>query len=393
MVFLVETILETLTQDIEEIFAFEPLIMDALNHTVSDQHVRVLAMMFKLGGYTTLNVLTDKLGIAQPTVSNRVSNLENMGYIRKNSELKPKVLVLLLTGEELKTRLHQKIETQRNAASFLQEASRIRNKKVIKNALFKATSSLYPGENLMAKIVAFTYIHNTLPRNKLIKLVSSSKKSTMKLDRELDIILTSHPDIFNVIYYKYQKRGTFIQPRLPLDSFAKIRIKLLESIHQYQNRLLEKMAQLIGIEYDAIIPHQPLPSIIEIEQRINTCLKYYKTIRIIDNSIYQNRFTNGELLEIIASRNNFTSEHKLKILTKHSIRIPSSIRSSQIEQRPKIKTLHRDYISRDFIIFEDHGCLIIPSKVSNPPYYHIAPQFTKTVSDIFNTHWRNENAI
>ncbi|MHA2295654.1 MAG: hypothetical protein ACXAEU_24765 [Candidatus Hodarchaeales archaeon] len=44
-------------------------------------------MMFKLGGFTTLNVLTEKLSIAQPTVSNRVSELEEMSYIRKNPSL------------------------------------------------------------------------------------------------------------------------------------------------------------------------------------------------------------------------------------------------------------------------------------------------------------------
>jgi DNA-binding MarR family transcriptional regulator len=385
--------LERLSQDIEEAFTFEPLIMDALNHSLSDQHVRVLAMMFKLGGYTPLNVLTRKLAIAQPTVSNKVADLEKMGYIRKNSELKPKVLVLLLTVEDLITKCNLNRTAQQNAASFLQEASRIRNKKVIGDAIFKAINVLYPGEDLMAKMVAFTYLHNTLPRNKLIKLVCSSEKGIMKLDREVDIILTSHPNIFNTIYYKYQKSGTFIQPRLPLDSFAKNRLLVLESIYDHQNVLLERLSQLIGIEYDAIIPHQPLPSIPEIEQRVSTCLKYYRTIKIIDNSIYQNKYSNEGILKLLASSNHFTSNHKLKILTNHSIHDSSSILSSQIEQRSITKAINRDYISRDFIIFEDHGCLIIPSNVSNPPYYHIAPQFTKTVSDIFNTHWRNENAI
>lgn len=385
--------MERLSQDIEENFAFEPVIMDALNHSVTDQHVRVLAMMFKLGGYTTLNVLTKKLAIAQPTVSNRVTELENIGYLRKNSELKPKVLVLLLTVEDLKTRLNLNIATQRNAASFLQEVSQIKDKQVIKDVLFKAMKALYPGGDLMAKMVAFTYLHNTLPRNELIKLVSSSEKAIMKLDREVDVILTSHPNIFNTIYYKYQKSGTFIQPRLPLDSFARSRLTILESIHHYQNILLERMAQLIGIDFESIIPHQPLPTIPEIKQRINTCLKYYKTIKIIDNSIYQNRFLNGEILKLIASRNHFTSNHKIKLLTNHSIRIPSNILSSQIEQRSIIKAINRDYITRDFIIFEDHGCLVFPSQVNSPPYYYIAPQFTETVSNIFNSNWRSNNAV
>jgi len=385
--------LETLSQDIEEIIAFEPLIMNALDHNVTDQHVRVLAMMFKLGGYTTLNVLTKKLAIAQPTVSNRVTDLETMGYIRKNSELKPKVLVLLLTIEDLKKKLNHKILLQRNAAAFLQEISRIKNKQVLKDTIFKAMKKLYPGEDLISKMIAFSYLHHSLSRNELLKLVTSSEKAIAKLDRKIDIILTSHPHIFNTIYYKYQKSETFIQPRLPLDSFAKSRLYWLESIHQNQNELLERMAELIGTEFDAIIPHQPLLSIPEIEHRINTCLRYYKIVKIIDNSIFKNRFVNGGILNLIASSNHFSNKHKLKVLISHSINIPSSILSSQVEQKTITKTINRDYRTRDFIIFENHGCLVIPLKESNPPYYNVAPQFTKTISDVFTTNWRTVDVI
>ncbi|MFX0015532.1 MAG: hypothetical protein ACFFB2_11900 [Promethearchaeota archaeon] len=385
--------MERLSQEIEEIFTFEPLIMDALNHSVTDQHVRVLAMMFKLGGYTTLNVLTKKLAIAQPTVSKRVAELEDMGFIRKNSELKPKVLVLLLTVEDLKTRLNLKITSQRAASSFLQEISQIKDKQAIIDAFNKAIKLLYPNEELIAKMIVFTYLHGTIQRNDLIKLIDPSGKTIMKLNRDIDVILTLYPTIFNTIYYKYQKSSTFIQPRLPLDSFAKARLILLESIHYNQNLLLERIGQFIGIEFDAIIPHQPLPSIPDIEHRINTCLKYYETVKIIDNSIYQNRFVNGGLLELIASSNHFTNNHNLKMLTNHSISIPSNMILSQIKQKPITEPINRDYITRDFIIFEEHGCLVIPSKVSSPPYYHIAPKFTKTISNIFNTNWRSTNAV
>ena len=70
--------------------------IDILEDNITEQHARILALLFNLGGYTTLNVLTNLIGIAQPTVSIRVDELVKMGYIRKNTELMPIALVLLL---------------------------------------------------------------------------------------------------------------------------------------------------------------------------------------------------------------------------------------------------------------------------------------------------------
>ncbi len=69
----------------KEISRFEPLFMDLLEDDINEQHARILVMMFRLGGFTTLNLLTDFLPfLSQPTVSIRVAELVNKGYLRKN---------------------------------------------------------------------------------------------------------------------------------------------------------------------------------------------------------------------------------------------------------------------------------------------------------------------
>ena len=73
-----------LASPLKDTAVYEPFFMDHDNE-INEQHARILALMFKLGGYTTLNVLTDHLAIAQPTVSVRVEELVEKGLIRKNT--------------------------------------------------------------------------------------------------------------------------------------------------------------------------------------------------------------------------------------------------------------------------------------------------------------------
>ncbi|UCE14747.1 MAG: hypothetical protein JSV04_06095, partial [Candidatus Heimdallarchaeota archaeon] len=105
-----------LSSNIKDIIRFEPLLVDLLEPKINEQHARILAMMFQLGGYTTLNVLTKKLLMAQPTVSNRVAELVEMGgFLRKNSELMPIALVLLLSVDDLELLLRNRIAAYQDA--------------------------------------------------------------------------------------------------------------------------------------------------------------------------------------------------------------------------------------------------------------------------------------
>ncbi|MFW9995767.1 MAG: hypothetical protein ACFFD4_27255 [Candidatus Odinarchaeota archaeon] len=384
--------MQGLSSDIKESIAFEPLIADVLTH-VNNQHVRILTMMFKLGGYTTLNVLTEKLAIAQPTVSNRVAELEEMGYLRKNSEMKPKALVLLLGAADLEILLKKRIEARHNAAGFLQELSGIRNIKLLEATFLQAMDTLYPGDNRMARMIAFTYLYQLLPVKKLIKLVSSTNGDVKKLSREIGVVIDTHPEIFQVIYQKHQKASTFIQPRLPLDLFVKSRLVILEAIHVHYEILLGHLKQLMVANYDSIIPHQLLQGIPEIKRRIDTCLKYYKTVRIIDNSIYRKRVDAEGIIELLIASENFEDTHEIMILSNHAVEVPESVKPSQIEHRSLKPPINRDYLFRDFVIFDNHGCLVFPSQGESVPYYNIAPQFTKTVLNIFNTYWSDSDAV
>jgi len=136
--------------DMKEILRFKPLFMDILGekkYKVNEQHAIILAMMFKLRGYTNLDILTNLLSIAQPTVSIRVNELVKWGLVRKNMELLPKVLVLLLSIEDLRILEQNKLEKQKNAAHFIQRISKIHSKKNVAETFIKAIQVLFPNES------------------------------------------------------------------------------------------------------------------------------------------------------------------------------------------------------------------------------------------------------
>ncbi|MFX1283632.1 MAG: MarR family transcriptional regulator [Promethearchaeota archaeon] len=382
-----------------ETVTFEPLFIDILEDNINEQHSRILALMFRLGGYTTLNVLTNLIGIAQPTVSIRVDELVKKGYIRKNTELMPMALVLLLTQDDLDIQLRKRLEVQRNAAKFLQQASDIKNMQLVEDTFIKAIQILYDTEEILAKMIAYIYLHQRIARNKLYQMIDPEDSKFGSIDeqerdrRKKDAIITSRPEIFHIIYKKHQKKAMFIQPRLPLKLFVKHRLVYLESLYTYYRELLLKLGSFMSDEYESIIPHQLLNYPSELKIRIETCLKHYSMIRVIDNAVYRhNNGTNG-VVDLIVTRNNFSQNHKVMILSNKSIKLPKTIDTSQFEIRPLKGRISRDYMNRDFIIFGNHGCLVLPSQPRSIPYYNIAPRFTSSVLDIFKANWRNSTAI
>ncbi|UCG90232.1 MAG: hypothetical protein JSU57_00460 [Candidatus Heimdallarchaeota archaeon] len=383
----------------KETVTFEPLLIDILEENINEQHSRILALMFRLGGYTTLNVLTNLIGIAQPTVSIRVDELVKKGYLRKNTELMPMALVLLLSQDDLEVQLSKRLEAQRNAAKFLQQVSEIKNMQLVEDTFMRAMQILYDNEETLARMVAYIYLHQSIARNKLYKLIDpkenkfGSEEDQERERRKKDAVIASRPEIFHIVYKKHQKKEMFIQPRLPLNLFVKHRLVYLESLYTYYKDLLLKLDSFMSDEYESIIPHQLLNYPSELKMRIETCLKHYSTIRVIDNAIYRQKDGTNGVVALIAERKNFSQNHKVMILSNKSIRLPKTANTSQFETRPLKGDIGRDYMNRDFIVFGNHGCLVLPSQPSSIPYYNIAPRFTSTILDIFEANWRNSNAI
>ncbi|MFX0123894.1 MAG: hypothetical protein ACFFAE_09670 [Candidatus Hodarchaeota archaeon] len=379
--------------EMKEISRFEPLFIDLAEDDINEQHARILVMMFRLGGYTTLNILTDYLPFfSQPTVSIRVAELVNRGYIRKNPELMPMALVLMLSIKALESQLIKKFEAQQNAFRFLLKTLRISNKFSIKEMFIQAIQTLFPKrkkseelfskEEVLPRIVAFTYLYQILPRNELYELVYR-QMCPDKIAKEYDTIITSHPEIFHIVYKKHQYKETLIRPQLPLDSFVKNRLTFLESLYSYYKKLLSELGNFLTGEYESIIPHQLLSYPSEIKFKIEICLKHYKTIRIINNSVYGDKEGTSGILSLIINRENFTPDHKVLILANTDIQIPDNVDQAQIQVYPMKDNIPRDYKSRDFILFENHGCLVFPSQPDAIPYYNIAPRFTSNVLNMF----------
>ena len=369
----------------KEITRFEPLFIDLLPDDITEQHARILVMMFRLGGFTTLNLLTEFLPFfSQPTVSIRVAELVNKGYLRKNPELMPMALVLMLDIKSLESQLKCRIEAQQNAIRFLLKTMKIKTKSTMKDLFIQALQALYLKEEPLPKLIAYLYLYQILPRDDLYRLVGYNGEDPEKKSLVYDDIITSHPEIFHTIYKKQkQKKEMLIQPRLPLESFAKNRITYLKSLYSYYLKLLSELGNFLAGEYEAIIPHQLLNFPSEIKFKIEVCLKHYKMIRIIDNSIYVDKEGTEGVLKLVTDRQNFTPDHKVSLFANTDIQIPENVNQAQIKLFPLNPDIPRDFKSRDFILFEEHGCLVFPSQQNAIPYYNIAPRFTSNVLEIF----------
>ena len=124
----------------------------------------------------------------------------------------------------------------------------------MKDLFIQALQALYPKQEPIAKLIAYLYLHQILPRDDLYRLVGFNGEDTEKKSSVYDDILTSHPDIFHTIYKKQkQKKEMLIQPRLPLDSFTKNRITYLESLYFHYMKLLSELGNFLAGEYEAII--------------------------------------------------------------------------------------------------------------------------------------------
>jgi DNA-binding MarR family transcriptional regulator len=376
-----------ISSSIEDILQYEPLLIDLLDPPITEQHIRILALMFRLGGFTTLNVLTKVATMTQPTVSNRVSELVELGYLRKNPELKPKVLVLILTIDDLTKKLKRKIELQREAAYFLRQMANIQDKTLATNTIIQAMDLLYPEDQILSRTIAYTYLYGIISRNDLFNKISKGTSESKITERVFDSLIISRTDLFHVVHQKYQKREMFLRPQLPLDLLVINRLDYLEAKNIYSNRLLLDLKNFISKEFDSIIPHQPLKYPIDIKQRIKTNLKHYTNIRVVTNEIFKTKTNSEGVVKLILQDGNFTSNHSLRILKRRRIKIPKYNSNYKVRVCQLGEEINKDFKGRDFIIFGNNSCLIIPPKTVS--YYNISPGFIKTISDFFETNWKD----
>ena len=385
-----------LSSPLKDTAVYEPFFIDLFSNEISEQHARILVLMFKLGGYTTLNVLTDHLAIAQPTVSVRVEELVKEGLLRKNTELMPMVLVLNLNIKDLTLKLEKRIISQRNAVAFLLRAAELENKTKINDTFYQAIQTLFPNQQKLSRTIAHVYLNQVLTRDELYKKIDPKGKISDYLFRDFDSFITNHSDIFHVLYGKQRKNEMHIQARLPLDLFSNNRLAYLESLNTHYISLLKLLDSFLSEEYDAIIPLQLLKYHSDVKKKIDTCLRNYSTIRIIDNSIYQ-RKTGSSILDLLIQSTTLgrtnkkgveEQEHKLFILSHEEPSIPKNMKSDLIQYQHIKDDINRDYTTRDIIIFDHHGCLVVSSIPYTLPYYNIASQFTNTSISVFESNWR-----
>ena len=171
---------------IQEIIPIEAFLLD-IYQDLNEQHARVLAMILRLGGYTTLNLLTKLLGIAQSTVSVRVQELVDQEYLRKDPELMPNVLVLITSTGDLKQASDTLISTQQHATKFLEKASSLTNKQLVEKAFFHAVDILFPQSPKLAKLITWVYMKKIITRTPKAKNIIKLKKYLNNHGREENI--------------------------------------------------------------------------------------------------------------------------------------------------------------------------------------------------------------
>ncbi|MHA2096607.1 MAG: hypothetical protein ACW98F_18465 [Candidatus Hodarchaeales archaeon] len=377
-----------LSNHLKNTVPYEPLLFDALvseENGITEQHVRILASLFKLGGYTTLNILVTLVKFAQPTVSLRVQELEDYGYLRKNPEIIPTPIVLVLNPDDLRNRLSQRSKSQQNAINFL---LKIDDEGIdylsVQDTFIKAFRVLYPNDHTLAELLASTYIHTNISREKLFDFLNNRKRRPNKTYEEL---LSSCKDIFHVIHRKHKKSDINLRPRLPLNILLGYRKYYLNMLNDHYLSQLHLLEQYMLKEFDSFIPHQYLKFLSEIKAKVGICLRHYSQIKVINNNILEKKFPESNILELIGNRKEITPKHEISVLTTEEIKIPKAHERPQFKIRKINTPMKRDYSTRDFIIFENRGCLIIPERSESQPYYYIGPRFTATMNSFFNSKW------
>ena len=375
-------------KDLKELAKFEPLLISLLEPKISEQEARILALLFKNGGYFTLNAISGLLDIAQPTVSIRVSELTAKGFVKKNEELMPIVLVLQIDNQTLLRSLNEKKNVLSNSISFLKKSENIIDQKRLVPYLEKAFKALFPLNKLTGRMLAHLYNNGIMSRNELYSKLYPRDKLTKNIESKLDQLLLYQNEYIQPLYKKYQKNETYFFPRLPLNQLLVARSSYLNELYQYYNKLIQELANYLKQDYDSFLPIQILQFPSDLRQRIDICLKKYNTIKIFYNNAFPLHYKkNGSLLDLIINSPEFKDYHKIKILRGNETRLEVPSKKVKVDERKLDMQVEEDFKKRDFVLFENHGCIVIPPRATNYPYYNISPRFIKKISSIFDYHW------
>ena len=107
---------------------YEPLMIDLLD--LKELEARVVTAMLLHGGFSTMKTLQDELDFKQSVVSDICNQLIKKNLLRKNQELIPVPLILLLDVTQLLAIYNQKRQLQINAANILKKTA-IQNNYII----------------------------------------------------------------------------------------------------------------------------------------------------------------------------------------------------------------------------------------------------------------------
>ncbi|MFW9854943.1 MAG: hypothetical protein ACFFFG_07770 [Candidatus Thorarchaeota archaeon] len=373
--------MDSLPIDLQDTVRFEPLIHDLYEGKINEQHARILAVLFKLGGYTTLNTLPGLLKMGQPTISIRVDELVNMGLVRKNTELMPMSIVLLISPATLHQKTQERIKKVRYASEFLIKVSDVPDKVSIKELIERALNILFPKEKKTPQILSSSYVYP----DKLVEYNESPDEVS---------------DYIHVLTQKGKRPLLrYSRPALPLALCARSRLSYHEAKYEYYTSLIEELTNYVSEEHVSIIPHQLLRFPSEIRSRIDTCLKHYQEIRIIDNNIFKSRDGEMGIVDLVANSDSFRKDspsgnnHVVKVISQEKHKGGSNWEKGFIFRYVQLAdAINRDYVTRDFLIFGQHGCLVIPSRENIVAYYNITPSFTDNISEIFEKYWSAANA-
>ncbi|MHA1990408.1 MAG: helix-turn-helix transcriptional regulator [Candidatus Hodarchaeales archaeon] len=375
-------------EELKEISKFEPLLMQLLEPRINEQEARILSLIFRNGGYIPLNSISQRIGIAQPTVSNRVKDLTNKGFLRKNEELMPIVLVLLINCDKLKEYLESKKLSLKNAVLFLEKSKELVKDLKIQEMTERALNHLFPEDNIMSKIILEISKNKIISRDVLYSNIFVGEKIDQKTKEKVDLLIQNNNDFIQTVYKKFQKKEMFFCMKIPIGSIIEIRTLHLNKTYNYYFALLDELKDFMKQDYDSLLPIQLLQFPSDLKLRIDICLKKYQNISVLLNSINRKIGKDSNILDFLTESKEFNKDHSIKILSSKKTELKSNLKTTQIKFKELTSKLSRDYSVRDIILFDNHGCIVIPPSNQSFPYYNISPRFIKSVTNIFKENWK-----
>jgi len=198
---------------------------------------------------------------------------------------------------------------------------RRRKNDVLKDTILRAFQVLYPGIECLPEILTWLYTNGLLSRFDLLNSIGFDKKNPKHV-RLFDETVNRYSDLIQIFFRKYRKNDTYYRYKIPLHMLAKNRFNYLQLLRDYFASLLSKLEDYTAIDYNSLIPHQLLNYPSDMKLKVNSCLKHYSTVNVLDNSVFNYHGDNDGILSLIASSEEFTGEHGILLLANNPVKIP-----------------------------------------------------------------------